>query len=191
MSARPRRRNAAARGPRRPTPLLATLVIAVAPACAASSSFTPAHRAAIVDSVHTTIVAWRDALNARDFARAGTYYANDTAFRWYEDGKLTYTSAQAIRDTMKAMAPGLSGFDVTLIDPKITALGPGSAIVTAEFTEKITDTTQRTVGFAGALSLVVVHADSGWQFLIGHNSSLPPPADTARKALDRRGGVPR
>ena len=156
-----------------------------------SPTMTPAHRAAIVDSVHTMIVAWRDALNARDFARAGVYYSSDSAFRWYEDGKLTYTSAQAIRDTMKAMAPGLNEFDVTLIDPKITALGPGAAIVTAEFTEKITDTTKRMVGFAGALSLVVVHADSGWRFLIGHNSSLPPPVDTARKAPARGGGAPR
>ncbi len=148
------------------------------------ATMTTARRAAIVDSVHTMLGAWRDALNARDFARAGTYYSSDTAFRWYEDGRLTYTSAQAVRDTIQAMAPGLSGFEVTLIDPKITALGPGSAIVTAEFTEKITDTTKRIVGFAGAMSLVVVHADSGWQFLIGHNSSLPPPVDTAQK---RRG----
>ena len=167
---------------------VAALFAAVLVACAAPApAFSPAHRTAIIDSVHTLLVAWRDALNARDFARAGGYYSNDSAFRWYEDGKLAYTSAQAIRDTKKAMAPGLRGIDVTLIDPKITALGPGAAIVTVEFTEKITDTTGRLVGFAGALSLTVVHADSGWQFLVGHNSSLPPPADPTKKVRAARG----
>ena len=118
---------------------------------------------------------WRDALNAMDFERAASFYATDSAFRWYEDGKLTYTSAKVIRDSMLAMKPVLRGFEATFTDTRVTPLAPGSAVVTAEFIEKLTDTSGKMVAYAGAISLAVVHSGAGWQVLVGHNSSLPPP----------------
>lgn len=156
--------------------LIAAAVLGVG-ACNASTptQFTAAHREAIVDSVRTMFGAWIDALNAKDFARAGTFYSSDSAFRWYEDGRLTYTSGQMVRDSMMAMAPGLRAFNVNFTDPRITAVGPGAAVITSEFAEKLTDTTGAIVGYAGALSVSVVHADSGWRLLIGHNSTLPAP----------------
>ena len=137
-------------------------------------TFTAAHRTAIVDSVSTMLTQWHDALNAMDFERAASFYAADSAFRWYEDGKLTFTSAKVIRDSMLSMKPALHGFEATFTDTRITPLAPGAAAVTAEFTEKLTDTTGKMVGYAGAISVVVMHTGAGWQVLIGHNSSLPP-----------------
>jgi len=163
---------------------LSRLVVLVGlTACVTSSApeFTAAHRAAIVDSVQAMLAEWRTALNAKDFAKAATFYSTDSAFRWYEDGAPTFHSARAIRDTMLAMRPGLRDFNLTLTDPEITALGPGAAIVTSEFTEKLTDTTGKVVGFAAALSVAVVHDSAGWRLLVGHNSSLRPPPDTGAK----------
>jgi ketosteroid isomerase-like protein len=158
--------------------IAATMVVACA---TPAPAFTAAHRAAIVDSVRGVLEQWRSALNARDFGRAGAYYSNDSSFRWYEDGTLAYTSARALRDTIAAMSPGVKEFDFTLVDPQVTALGPGAAVVSAEFTQRITDSTGNAVGFAGALSFSVVRSDSGWRFLVGHTSSLPRPADSVLK----------
>ncbi|MGH7523005.1 MAG: hypothetical protein ACREK8_01735 [Gemmatimonadales bacterium] len=106
----------------------------------------------IVDSVQTMLTGWRDALDARNFTLAAKYYSNDPAFRWFEDGELKYRSGREIGDAMTAMAPAYREFTLSLIEPEITALAPGIAAVTTNFAQKMTDTTGRTVGFAGALS---------------------------------------
>lgn len=151
--------------------------------CAAPTPrFTAEHRRSIVDSVQAMLTGWRDAVNAKDMAKAAAFYSSDPDFRWFEDGELKYRSGREIGDTMKAMAPGFRSLAVTLIAPEITALAPGVAVVTTDFTQKMTDTSGRTVGFAGAISMTVVHGDSGWQFLVGHTSSvLPPDTLAARK----------
>jgi ketosteroid isomerase-like protein len=143
-------------------------------------TLTTTHRAAIVDSVQATLTAWRDAFNAKDFGRAATFYSNDPDFRWFEDGELKYRSGKEIGDTMKAEAPGFRALSVSLIEPQVTALAPGVAAVTMNFAQTITDTTGNTIGIVGAVSATMVHADSGWQFLVGHASLFAPPPGTAK-----------
>lgn len=167
--------------------VVANLALTALCACPApSTSLTVEHRAAIVDSVQTMLTGWRDALNARDFPRAANFYSSDPAFRWFEDGELKYRSRKEIGDAMIAMAPGFRAFTVTLIEPDITALAPGVAVVTTNFAQKMTDTSGQTAGFAGALSFTVVHADSGWKFLVGHTSSVVLHADTLAKFKGRK-----
>ena len=156
-------------------------------ACAAPRpTLTVEHRRAIVDSVQTMLTTWRDAFNAKDFERAATFYSNDRDFRWFENGELKFRSGAEIGDTMKAEAPGFQALAISLIEPQITPLAPGVAVVTTNFAEKITDTAGQTVGFAGAISMTVVHADSGWKFLVGHVSLVMPLLDSARKGKGRR-----
>jgi ketosteroid isomerase-like protein len=152
----------------------------------ASTQFTAGHRRAIEDSVQTMLTAWRDALSARDFPRAAGFYSTDPAFRWFEDGELKYRSRKEIGDAMIAMAPGFRAFSVTFIEPEITALAPGVAVVTTNFAQKMTDTSGQTAGFAGALSFTVVHADSGWKFLVGHTSAVLLHTDTLAKFKGRK-----
>jgi ketosteroid isomerase-like protein len=154
-------------------------------ACSSSSSFTPAHRAVIVDSVQTMLGAWRDAFNAKDFAKAASYYSSDSGFRWIENGELKFRTAKQLADTMMAEAPAFQALDMSLIEPEITAIAPGVAEVTSSFTQRITDRAGQTFGLAGAMSMIVVHGDSGWKFLVGHVSVIRPPADTTRKAKPR------
>lgn len=149
-------------------------------------ALTAAHRAAIVDSVRGMLTAWQEAFNARDFARAAAYYSNDPEFRWFENGELKFRSGREIGDTMRANAPGFRSLALSLITPEITPLAPGVALVTTNFAEKITDTTGQMTGFAGAISMTLVHADSGWKFLSGHSSLVAPLPDTASKANRRR-----
>jgi len=139
-----------------------------------SSSLTATHRAAIVDSVQTMLTAWRDAFNAKDFARAATFYSSDSAFRWFENGELKFRTAKELGDTMKAEAPAFRALEMSLVAPQITAVAPGVAEVTSNFAERITDSTGETFGLAGAISMTAVHGDSGWKFLVGHLSVVRP-----------------
>ena len=164
--------------------VLATLTADCGPP--ARAVLTAGHRAAIVDSVQASLTAWRDAFNARDFRRAAAFYSNDPEFRWFEDGELKYRSGKEIGDTMQAEAPAFRAFSVSLIEPEVTALAPGVAVVTMNFAQKITDTTGQMIGIVGAVSATMIHADSGWRFLVGHTSLLPPPPDTARTGGRRR-----
>lgn len=147
---------------------------------------TATRRTAIVDSVQTMLTAWRDAFNARDFVRVAKFYSNDADFRWFENGELKFRSGREIGDSMNAEAPGFRSFAVSLIDPEITALAPGVAVVTTNFAEKVTDTTGQTVGFAGAISMTVVHGDSGWKFLVGDVSLVSPRVDSLRNGTRRK-----
>jgi ketosteroid isomerase-like protein len=166
---------------------LAALALAFSAACqAVSRPLTAAHRAAIVDSVQTMLTAWRDAFNGNDFARAAAFYSNDPAFRWFENGELKFRSGSEIGDSMKAEAPGFRSLALSLIEPQITPLAPGVAVVTTNFAQKITDTTGQVIGLAGAITTTVVHGDGGWKFLVGHVSLVTPSSDTARKAKGRR-----
>lgn len=154
--------------------------------CAAvAPSLTSAHRAAIVDSVHVMLGAWRDAFNAKDFERAATFYSSDSGFRWLENGELKFRTAKQLGDTMKAEAPAFRSLDMSLIEPQITPMAPGVAEVTSSFAQRITDSSGETYGLTGAMTMTVVHGDSGWKFLIGHLSVVRPPADTARQAPRR------
>jgi hypothetical protein len=87
---------------------------------------------------------------------------------------------------MQAEAPKFRSLAVSLIEPEITALAPGVAVVTTDFAEQITDASGGTVGIAGAITMTVVHGDSGWKFLVGHTSLLTPKADTQPSTKDRK-----
>jgi ketosteroid isomerase-like protein len=150
------------------------------------ATLTVEHRAAIVDSVQTMLTAWRDAFNALDFARVATFYSSNADFRWFENGELKFRSGREIGDSMKAEGHGFRALTLSLIEPEITAVAPGVAEVTTNFAQKVTDTTGQVLGLAGAITMTVIHGDSGWKFLVGHVSLVTPSLDTAGKAKGRR-----
>jgi ketosteroid isomerase-like protein len=164
----------------------AAVLLGTAACAPAAPSFTAARRAAIVDSVQTMLTSWRDAFNSKDFARAASFYSSDPGFRWFENGELKFHSARELGDTMNAEAPRFQSLAMSLIEPEITPVAPGVAEVTSNFAEKITDMTGQSFGLAGAMSMTVIHGDSGWKFLVGHLSVVAPVVDTARKAKGRR-----
>lgn len=158
---------------------LLLLAIAACARPAEAPSLSEAHRAAIVDSVGTMLTAWQAALGARDATLLGAYYARDPRFRWIEDGAVRYTSAAQVVEAYRDMLGSVRALSLTLDAPAITPLAPGVAVVTTGFAQKVTDTTGSITGFAGALTMTVIHGDSGWQFLAGHTSSVVPRAAPA------------
>jgi ketosteroid isomerase-like protein len=164
----------------------AVLLLGTAACATPAPTFTATHRTAIIDSVQVMLTSWRDAFNAKDFARAASFYSNDPAFRWLENGEMKFRTAKELGDTMKAEAPRFQSLTMSLIEPEITPVAPGVAEVTSNFTQKVTDGAGQTFGLAGAMSMTVVHGDSGWKFLVGHLSVVAPVVDTGKKSKGRR-----
>src|SRR5262249_30612901 len=145
-----------------------------------------AHRSAIADSVRATLDQWTAAFNARDVARVTAFYATDSSFRWVENGALEFTTARQLADSMTANLPSLAGVTFRLDHPEIVALAPGVAEVVSGFTQQVVSSPADTFGIVGALTMTVVHADSGWRFLISH-TSLYRPEGAAAAPPSRRG----
>ena len=157
-------------------PLGIAILVGCRAAAPASTALTPAHRAAITDSVTAALEQFRSVFSARDFAGALRYYSDDPGFRWVEDGEVRYGSKGAVAAALHAFAPSVRSIELAYFDPVVTPLAPGVAGIVTRFVQKFTDTTGTTRGFAGAMTMTMVHADSGWRFLTGHTSSLVPPA---------------
>jgi len=154
--------------------LPALLLAAACSAPAAAPPFDAAHQAALVDSVDAMLMAWRGAVGAMDVERIATFYAPDSTFRWIEDGATRYLSHAQIGEAIRGMQGSVSAMEFTLVEPMVTPLAPGIAAVTSGFTQKFTDSAGVTGGYAGAISMTVVHRGDAWRFLIGHTSALAP-----------------
>ena len=139
-----------------------------------SEPLTPEHRAAMVDSVTSMLAAWQAAVDSRDANRVAAFYATEPDFRWIEDGAVRYASAEQVVEAYRSMMPSVRAIELTLDDPQVTPLAAGVALVTTVFTQKVTDTLGEVTGYAGALTMTAIHADSGWRFLAGHTSAAIP-----------------
>lgn len=145
------------------------------------AGFTPAHAAAISDSVTAVLEEFRLAFSARDFDRVLQFYADDPRFRWIEDGEVRYTSKAQLAKALVAFGAPLRSLEISFFDPVITPLAPGVAAVTTRFAQKITDSSGATQGFAGAMSMSVIHAEQGWRFLVGQTSLVIPRPGAVRQ----------
>lgn len=141
---------------------------------AQAPTFTDAHRAAIVDSVAETLGAFRVAVAAMDADSVASFYANDSTFRWIEDGEVRYRSRAEVAAALRAAAPYMGNSQLTYDGTSITAVAPGVASLVTGFAQRFTTPDGETGGFAGAITAVLVHREGRWQFLTGHTSSLEP-----------------
>jgi ketosteroid isomerase-like protein len=156
----------------RSLPALA-LLAACSPAPAAPAFDAP-HQAALVDSVEGMLEEWRGAVGAMDVDRIASFYAPDSTFRWIEDGATRYLSSEQLGAAIRGMQGSVSAMEFTLVEPLVTPLAPGIAAVTTGFTQKFTDSSGVTGGYAGAISMTVVRRGDAWRFLVGHTSALAP-----------------
>lgn len=147
----------------------------------AAPQFTVANAAAVADSATQALEQFRLAFSARDFDRALAFYADDPRFRWIEDGEVRYTSKAQLARALREFAAPLRSIELSFYDPVITGVAPGVATITTRFAQKISDSSGATQGFAGAMSMTMIHADSGWRFLTGHTSLVLPRPGASRQ----------
>jgi hypothetical protein len=91
-----------------------------------------------------------------------------------EDGVVRYRSRAEVADAIRELAGSVRRTELLMDGTIITPLAPGVAAVTTGFAQKVEDHEGRVGGFAGAISMVLVHREEGWQFQFGHTSSGAP-----------------
>jgi ketosteroid isomerase-like protein len=151
-----------------------TLLAAATLACAApEAGLSPAHAAAIKDSVAAALAAYRAQSAAGRWDSVLTFYADDPDLRWVEEGKVVADSLADFRREFSSMAAGLrteTEFTGTVIAP----VAPGAASVVTGFNTRFVDSTGTKFSFGGTMTVVMVHRGARWQFLTGHSSAPAP-----------------
>jgi hypothetical protein len=147
------------------------VLAALAQGCARSEpTLSPAHAAAIGDSVGVTLAAYRTASAAGRWDSLLTFYADDPNLRWVEEGKVVADSIADFRREFAGLAPGLR-IETEYTGMVIAPLAPGAASVVTGFNTRFVDSTGTKFGFGGTMTVVMVHRGARWQFLTGHSSA--------------------
>ncbi len=153
--------------------LAATALITAVVACdRREATLTPAHAAAIQDSVKAMLADFQRLSAARQYDSASSLYAEGAGFRWIENGEVRARSAAQIRKGLGAV-PRTTRIETTFQDLDITPVAPGVALVITPYRTRFVDSAGGGFAFGGVLSMTIVHRPEGWRFLQGHTSSPP------------------
>jgi hypothetical protein len=158
--------------------LVGGLVAACTPA---APPFTPAHRAAVDDSVREVTARLAAEISAHGYRAFVPVMDSAPGYVWAYNGFLPFTSfdsmaAWARRDP-EPESPETFAWDSVRVEP----LAPGIAVVAATYTETRPDSAGRPNTEQGAFTAVALHRADGWKFTDAHTSTLPPAPPPARR----------
>jgi len=139
----------------------------------ASEALSDAHASAIRDSVQALLTEYATRVAAKEWDAVARLYAEDTRFRWVEDGIVRYRSAAEVRQALAALPAGMR-ITTTYRDTEVLPLAPGLASVVTQFQTSFADSAGRGFAFGGAITMTLVHLRDGWRLLGGHTSSPKP-----------------
>ncbi|MBK8197551.1 MAG: nuclear transport factor 2 family protein [Acidobacteria bacterium] len=118
---------------------------------------------------------WIETTDKGEFALLKPMYSERAGFRWVENGRVAYASAQDAAAALDMAATGGYTADMDLQHRDITPLSKTAAAVSADYTLAFDFGPGAQFTSQGAFTGVVVKEDDDWKFLIGHLSE--PPAD--------------
>ena len=161
------------RVPRLPSIALAGCLAACG---AATPPLTPAHQAALADSVREVAAAMAADVSARGYRGFPPVMDSGPGYVWAYNGFLAFTSYDSMAAWARAEnephGPETFAWDTV----RVTPLAPGVAAVAATYVETQTDSAGAAKTEKGAFTAVAVHRADGWRFTDAHTSTLPPPA---------------
>ena len=88
----------------------------------------------VAAEVVAAFTAFAEAIDAKDWATAGTFYAESPSFRWWEDGQLRYPNAGTARAALEGLA-AYGPLTVRYGAPDVIALGPDAATLSVTFAD--------------------------------------------------------
>jgi hypothetical protein len=143
-----------------------------------ASSLTPAHAAALVDSVRAFAVAV-----ARDVTREGPaawqgHFARSPAFFMAAEGRVVFPTSDAATRGIEELRRVIRHIELRWEDSvRVDPLAPGLAALAAPYHEVRVDTAGKRVEEAGYFTGLVEHGADGWQLRDAHWSvaGAPPP----------------
>lgn len=142
-------------------------------------SLTASHRAAIQDSVRSTLDAYTKLCALSQWDSVIDFYSADPGFRWVEDGQVR---ARSVADIRRGLTSIPKNFRVltTYQDMDITAVAPGVASVVTCFHTQFADSTGSGPSFGGILTMTMVHEPGRWRFITGSASAAKPEGASGR-----------
>jgi hypothetical protein len=145
-------------------------------ACApAATPFSPAHRAAIADSVREVAARLASDISAHGYRGFAPVMDSAPGYVWAYNGFLAFTSFDSMaawtRTDPEPKVPEVFAWDSVRVEP----IAPGVAGVAATYTETRPDSAGRPKTEKGVFTAVAVHRGDGWKFTAAHTSTLPPP----------------
>ena len=111
-------------------------------------------------------------INAGELRATLDLYADDPRFYWVEAGRRTYESKAELSAAFDEFYPLVESIAFEAKNTRITALSATQAVVTTEFDQSITMVGNQSFSLSGVLTVVLEKGDAGWQFLIGHTTTL-------------------
>ena len=139
------------------------------------TALTTSQRVAVQDSLRTTLDAFQRATSAKQWDSVSHMYADDSTFRWIEDGRVVARSAAAIRQHLLSM-PASTSIETAYDSVEYLPIAPGVGALTTRYTTTVKDSAGAGYSFGGILSMTFVHKPGGWRIISGHTSSPRTPA---------------
>lgn len=155
------------------TRLSSLLAVALATALPLSAGPTPSDPA-VVQAVLDANTRLTDAANRLDTDAFFADIIDSDETRIIQDGKLFKTRAEAM-DAVRQGSQGVAKLERRFVDPRVTILSPGVALLTAGGTTNVTLQDGRTFAGSFAVSLLFVFRDGRWLLFHGHFSVPNPP----------------
>jgi len=129
----------------------------------------------VVQSVLAANKRLTDAANRLDTDAFFAGIVDSDESRIIQDGKLFKTRAEAMA-AVRQGAQRIAKLDRRFVDPHVTVLAPGVALLTAEGTTSATLQDGQAISNRFAVSLIFVFRDGEWRLFHGHYSLPNPPS---------------
>lgn len=142
-------------------------------AACSPGGLSPHDKTVLIGEVNAFLNTWIETTDKGDFTLLKPMYSDQAGFRWIENGRVAYDSAEdAARALDFASTAGYTA-DMDLINPEITPLSVHAAAVTADYTLAFDFGPGAQFASEGVFTAVLVNEDGAWKFLQGHLSELP------------------
>ena len=150
--------------------VLVVAVTALGVGCAHDAVLTATASVAMQDSLKTTLDAFRRASSAGQWDSVSRMYADDSTFRWIEDGRVVARSATVLRQHLLAM-PASTRVETSYDSVEYLPVAAGVGSVTTRYATAVKDSSGGGYSFGGVLTMTFVHRPNGWRIISGHTSS--------------------
>ena len=141
----------------------------------------PVVRAAADDSAaareaRAAFARYTEAFNAGRDLDATAFYSDDSRFHWVEDGRLAYTSAAMIRESVAQVRKLFPTMAFDPGDVRTTVFGRDAVQLTVPFSQRLVDGGGVESRFEGSMTLSLTKASGSWRAIAGHTSLRRPGA---------------
>lgn len=157
--------------------LLAGLLVAACRSPAADRALTPAHSAAIADSVRAFAATVAQGITRNGPGAWRGFFADTPAFFMAAEGQLVFPNSESATVAIQSLTRMISHIELRWGDSlRVDPLAPGLALLATAYYEARLDSAGHRLEEHGFFTGIAEHRARGWQFRDAHWSVVTPPA---------------